>query len=694
MKFSSIIRKNFTHNFNKYISFYFVNSLIIAMLFMYGSLMFNKSILDTIGETAFYETINISLMGLIVFSIVFITYTNISFLKNRGKEFGMYLTLGMTTKDLSKLIVVENLGVMIASLATGVMTGALLGRLFYMGLNKVLKFTNITYEINFKSFLLSTGIFILIFLCNVIFNIIYIKKVSIIDAIKSDKKKEVGKANVVLGIIALILFVVAMYCLPKTMFKEIFDGSTFVIALCVATIILSPYIIISSGIAVFKFIIAKFPRLYNKNILVVSNLSHRFLAYKNILYILSILLAGSMFYVGYSYSIYTASRESIELNNPYDIMFIETDEFNKVEEGKIEEVIKNNGSKLEAYNVLEYIEIAVFKDEGDRLTFWTDSKSIINESNYNKHMGINIDVKPNCAIDITVTNETLEYDNPNLILTSLTEKQYEAIQEISAENNYQLPKEDFNKIMGNSNLIEINKENIKEEKDVPFINYRYTLAGSTGNAIVLDDSDYNVVKSMINENNSKKAHLINLDNGDKAFCGLIDYLREKNSLDNFYWNNGNLWGISGYDERAKIEDFRPIYVEELVRLKIEDSGIIFFTMIFIGILFMIANGVVLYYKVLSDIDSEKERIISLNRIGITTKEIEKIINKELLITFFVPLLFGGGIGMYLLYIMVSNSGMTELLMKKSLLIFIGGFIIQSIFYLVSRRKYTKEMLAK
>lgn len=41
MNFFSIIKKNFLHNFNKYISFYFVNSLIVAMLFMYGSLIFN-----------------------------------------------------------------------------------------------------------------------------------------------------------------------------------------------------------------------------------------------------------------------------------------------------------------------------------------------------------------------------------------------------------------------------------------------------------------------------------------------------------------------------------------------------------------------------------------------------------------------------------------------------------------------------
>lgn len=62
MTFSSIVRKNFTHNFNKYISFYFVNSLIIAMLFMYGSLIYNPLIADDMGRTSISETVNMALI--------------------------------------------------------------------------------------------------------------------------------------------------------------------------------------------------------------------------------------------------------------------------------------------------------------------------------------------------------------------------------------------------------------------------------------------------------------------------------------------------------------------------------------------------------------------------------------------------------------------------------------------------------
>lgn len=692
MTFSSIIRKNFSHNFNKYMSFYFVNSLIIAMLFMYGSLMFNPTIIDGIGKTSLYETINMSLFGVILFSIVFITYTNVAFLKNRGKEFGMYLTLGMTTKDLSKLIFVENVGVMVASLATGVLSGALFGRLFYMGLNKILSGTTIAYELNYKSFLLSTGIFGLIFVGNFIFNIFYIKRMSIIDVIKSSSKKEVGKPSVLLGVVSLVLLITALYCLPKTLLKEMFKEQSYMVGVFIGITLIAPYMIIGSFIGLTKSILSRFPKLYNKNLLVLSNLSHRFLAYKNLLYILSLLVAGAMFFVGYSYSAYSLTRVSTEKNNPYDIMFVETDEYNKAEKEDVEKVIGESGGQLEKYNVLEYIEVVMFREEGEELSFWNDNETIISETNYNRHMNTNIDIKANSANYVTVYAEEMEYEHPSSILTIMDEKQLEEVQNISAENNYSLSKEDYKKITGEKLSINIDKHRINEEKGVPFINNRYTSEYNSGSAFVLDDSDYELLKSNLTEKSIKNMHLMNVKNGDKAFEGLINYLRLENGLDESYWNYGNLFGSTSEDDRGYKEAYRPVYTEELIQMQLDENGMMLFTMIFIGLLFIIANGVVLYYKVLSDIQDEEERMKSLSRIGVLQKEVKSMISKELAITFFIPIIVGGGLGLYHLYLMVSNSGMADLLIKKSIIVLAIGAILQVIFYVVSKRKYIREVM--
>lgn len=709
MTFSSIVRKNFTHNFNKYISFYFVNSLIIVMLFMYGSLIFNPIIINNIGKTSqLYGTVKVALIGVILFSIVFITYTNIAFLKNRGKEFGMYLTLGMTTRDLIKLIFVENLGIMVASLLTGILSGSLFGRLFYMGLNKMLVETNVQYKLDYKSFLLSIGIFALIFLGNFIFNMFYIRRVSIIDAIKSDKKKEVGKANILIGTISLVLLIIALYYLPKTLFKEIFKEQSYMIGVFVALILICLYMVIGSCIALVKNLLSKFPKLYNRNILVLSNLSHRFLAYKNILYMLSLLVAAAMFYVGLSYSNYSSVREEVSLDNPYDIMFLETNKYNKATKEEVENIIDKSDGKIEKYNVLEYIEVPIFKKRGQRLALYGNAQSVISETNYNKHMGTNVDIKPNEAIHINVDyfivntdedNEINKSQHQSTILTTMNENQLEEIQALSAENNdLMLSKENYETIAGKSATLSLDEDNIKrehikrEKHSVPFINFRKTRNYDLGSAFVVDDKDYQVLKDSLTSDSINKVHLLNLKNGDKAFEELINYLRRENGLDNSYWNKAINWWELSNDERGDKESYRPTYKEEFVTLELESRGMDLFTMTFMGLLFIIANGICLYYKVLSDIQDEEERIISLNRIGILQKEVKSIISKEIAITFFIPILVGGGLGLYFLYILFSRCETTALLMKKSVVILLIGAIIQGIFYLISRKKYIKEVI--
>lgn len=115
MTFSAIVYKNLKYNLARYISFYLVNSFIVAVLFMYGTLFFNDSIPDNTKSV-----FNFSFVAIVLFCIVFISYTQTYFVKFRGKEFGVYLTLGMTARDLKKMTRRENIIIISISLLTGI----------------------------------------------------------------------------------------------------------------------------------------------------------------------------------------------------------------------------------------------------------------------------------------------------------------------------------------------------------------------------------------------------------------------------------------------------------------------------------------------------------------------------------------------------------------------------------------------
>lgn len=684
MTFFSIVKKNFKYNLNKFISYFFVNALVIGMLFMYGSLLFNSVVNKELKGTSLIETLNIALMALIIFAIVFITYTNISFLKNRGKEFGMYITLGMTRKDLIKIVIFENLSVMILALLVGTLGGAIFGRLFYMALSKILDYINIPYELNIESFVLSAGVFILIFIGNMIFNIIYMNRVSIMSNLKASRNKEIGKSNLMIGSISLILFIIALLLLPQTLLRKLFNGNSVIIGILVSMTIVLPYFIIGSIITVFNKVIQKYPKFYNNEILILSNLSHRFKNYKNILYMLSILIAGAIYFSGTTYAMYSTSKELIDKDNPFDVAFVEKDGFNEVEESELKTLLNKRNIGIKNYSTLEFLEYPLFKEENGKYMYYSDSTQIISESNYNRHMKENIDVEKGCGIHISVYNEKMITEDFGVILAALSR---EELDELAYNMEEYLSKEELESIIGREKLYSIEKEKLKEVRGVNFTNIIYNTNVSSGKAIIVDDDEYESLKKA--NIKSGNMHLLNIKNEKEIGNVLDDYLLKKNNIKKEDWDNGKQ--ILSFEEEV-IRGYKPIYKHELIEDSIKYNGMMFFTTIFIGLLFIFANGIVLYYKVLSEIDEERERVKSLRRIGIENKKLRKIISKEMALTFYVPIIIGGGIACYYIYVLFSNHYIVGVVMKNVFEVLIAAIIIQTIIYLISRKKYLKEVL--
>jgi len=62
----------------------------------------------------------------------------------------------------------------------------------------------------------------------------------------------------------------------------------------------------------------------------------------------------------------------------------------------------------------------------------------------------------------------------------------------------------------------------------------------------------------------------------------------------------------------------------------------FFFGIFISVLFFLAAGSILYFRMYQNIDKDLHHFHSLYRIGLTDKEMKKIITKRLSFLFFIP----------------------------------------------------------
>src|SRR5690625_828991 len=112
--------------------------------------------------------------------------------------------------------------------------------------------------------------------------------------------------------------------------------------------------------------------------------------------------------------------------------------------------------------------------------------------------------------------------------------------------------------------------------------------------------------------------------------------------------------------------------------------------LFIGIVFFVSAGSFLYFRLYTDLEEDKEKFIAISKIGLTKKEIIKVVGRQITILFFLPIvvaLIHGAVALTAL----SNMFGYELV-RESTIVLGSFFIIQVVYYFVVRFFYTRQVI--
>ncbi|MBX4268172.1 ABC transporter permease [Clostridium estertheticum] len=671
MTFSSIIIKNIKFNFKKYIAYFIANSFIIAVLLMYGSLMFSKEFTMASDADAFKGNFIPMLVVMIVFSIVFISYTTISFIRYRGKEFGVYLTLGVTTRDLRKILFIENILILFASLIIGIIVGTLFSRLFYMVIGKILWIDNFRPNLNIKTYAMCLVIALIIFLINSIFQLIFVGRLSIMELIKSSSRVEEGRSNFIVGTIALIALITALYLFPKIVNQEIFIGSESSIIIIIIITIIAPYFVIGSLISMVNRVLVNFKKIYNNNLLVLSSMQHKFTSYKSIIYLVLILAAAAITLISMTYSMYGTIQKNVNIMYPYDFAFIENTKLNKISDQQLKNIVKTSDGEIKQHKLLENIDIMDYRSYEGKVMTYGRNTSIISQSNYNNHMGTNISVNKGELVQVSNSNTDNKFKDSDIIINfNDLSKQKEQIAKIEKDKN--ISKEDFLATMNKDSYMYVNKSK-KKNIEAIYTNESYSLNYSRGTALIINDKDYKKIKEKLGPQVVSYDHLIKLkDSKDyKSFNSILNELKKL--------NNGD-------------ESLKPKFKQQILEKGIRENGFILFSSLFLGMMLLISSGVVLYFKVLTGVDEEKERVKKLVQLGMTDREVSKVLTKELAIIFFTPVILAVSLITYFLSILFGVVPNGEYMFNKSLIVFVAYIVLQMVAFFITRGRYTREVI--
>jgi hypothetical protein len=691
MTFSHIIMQNLKFNIKRFLSYLFVNSFVVAVLFLYGSLLFNEILAQDVAMRMAKSYIDAAAYAIVIFSIVFVTYTGIYFVKSRGREFGVYLTLGMTTRDLSRMIRLENLVIVAGSVICGLVSGVLLSKLFYLVLGKVLGVTEEIYFISYKTFLLSLGVFLFVFICNMVFTSRFLRKLSIIEITKASSTKGISKPRPVLGCFAIVIFILSLWSYHTEIvgdgwIKDIASdypllGSMAGYLILVLGIFGSLFFVMAFCIDGVRMLFKGIPSFYNRHILILTNLSHRFVAYKVSLYMVTLLITLAVVFMGFGLSFYSFTNKTIGEFVPFDYMVESSGAINPITGQELQALVSENGGTLKTFSALEFIPDMNYRDTPEGFLHNKMTSMLISESEFNRHMGLSLDIAPDELVVVYnekgLADKTINYDTVITI-----EPWRQGIDRAMAFHQNPVSIGEFLSRLGDTQRI-IFKANKTTAMNYNFINSYGNVEFDRVMANIVDDS----VDKRIHAQRDT-AYLFNLKNGegDKIFAALLDVLREKNNADSSLWANSETQfveegGVTFLD-RHKAESLRPIYQAERFAIAFRIDGFLLFALTFLGVLFLLSSSIVLYYKVATDIDEEKEHAALLTKIGLTTGEYKSYLRTHLAIIFFAPMIIGGFLGLFLINATLNFTVYASFL-KSRVLIMYGIFVVFDIFFYIS-----------
>lgn len=600
---------------------------------------------------------------MVVFSAVFLFYTNSFIIRRRKTEFGLYNILGMDKRNISRILLWETFIIYVSSLVVGITCGVLFSKLAELALTKMLGgAASYTFNAEPKSIIHAMVYYAVIFLLILINSLRQIHLSNPIELMKSENSGEKPpKANYFLAVLGALIvgaaYFLAVYI--QNPLEAIFAFFVAVIMVIAATFML----FVSGSVALCK-ILQKNKRYYYKtnHFISVSQMAYRMK--RSGAGLASICILSTMVLVTLSSTIclYVGEEDMLARRYPRDIVVdtYSTDEIPvSLTRSAVKGVLDKYGETPE--NILHYSfldisggfvgsEVILDPNRRDEVGN-SDIRQlfIITLADYNRLMG---------------KNETLS-DGEALIYTTKKDYNYDTL-----------------------TIAEYGTFNIKEHAEA-FVPNGVDAEQMTPSVFIFV-KDEDVVKKLyelqlgIYGNASSYMHdyyAFDLScDADKQ----IEITKELNdSIVKIREEHPNDWAGVGLDGlESGRSDFYAIY------------GGLFFLGILFGTVFIAAAVLIMYYKQISEGFEDKSKFSILQKVGMTKSEIRTSINSQVLTVFFTPLA-AAGVHMAFAFGIVSRLLMLFGLTDKKLFVivtlccFVLFGILYTAVYIITSSSYCK-----
>ncbi|HWI64277.1 MAG TPA: FtsX-like permease family protein [Symbiobacteriaceae bacterium] len=623
--------KNLRHYGRSYAAFFLSSVFAVWMFFLYGALVLHPDLERSLAAlspgTEIIKTLFIALDAVVaLFSVLFVRYSHGAFLRARQAELGVLQTLGMSQRALGRLILVEVMAVGLGAVGVGVALGAVISKLFYMAMARLLGIEALRFYFAWEAALLTLAVFSGTFALTGLLARRSLRRLSVADVLRGAVKAKAPPALSVwrVALCALTLGGAYWLALSTTEPSHAEDRVWPIMGL----LLVGTYLFLSQGaVGILRFLQRR-PGLYLRrtNLITIAQMVYKVRDNALILFMVAILSSIALTAVGLNYSALLTAEARTEAQLAWDVSTLGSP--GGTGPDRVEAVLAEHGVPAErAFHipVLKVEEIRVVIDAERGFNARAGVVPVTAFNTWWTHLGTApVAVAPGEAVLVTPYEGWAE----------------RAVVRLGAHAEWQMTK-----LAGK-----------------PFGPYY-------GTVLVVGDAEY---AGLAEQLGGTELHLWLLKRWRASEAALLQ-------LDQEILAQGVLQNRIG----GKAVMYRGTLMGD---------SLLLFVSAFLGALFFLASGNMLYFKLFTDLQDDQRQFRSLHKVGMQVREIRRIISTQALVMFATPLvisIINGAIFVGLL------GGLYDLNLWRPVVTVSAIFtLLYGAYYLVARQTYVQTLLGR
>ena len=683
--------KNIKKSIKDYAIYFFTLILGISIFYVFNALDSQTVMMDVSSSTAdLIELMMTMLSGVSIFiSFILgflIIYATRFLMKRRNKEFGIYLTLGMSKRKISLILFFETLFIGILSLIVGLGIGILLSQVMSLVVANMFEadLTKFTFVFSVESCLKTIIYFSIMYLIVMIFNTISVSKCKLIDLLNGAKTSETIKLKnpylcIIIFIISCIVLGKAYYIVTHD-FLTLQDVEDSMVPIVMGVV--STFFIFWSLSGLILRIVQSLKKYYYKglNSFTLRQFSSKINTTVFSTTIICLMLFVTICLLSSCFTMKNSMNANIKELAPADAIFTQNMNMDRYYKdyrnyGYNDSQIKNSHYTVkEMFALFDFDITSYFKEYVEVNTYATPDLTM------NDTLGSLLD-------DVRKSFPFLSYDTKEEIMKI---SDYNKAAKIYGIKEYSLADDEYIIIADFESMVKIRNLALANHEKISLFNHTLKPKYDSCQEGFLEMSSNHintgiilVPDKVIDEDYKVYNHLIgNYKTTDKAEITAIE--NKINQLDKD--EKTNIYLLPSGSTKLSIK-------EATVGL----SAMVTFIGLYLGIIFLISSAAILGLKELSESSDNKERFRMIRKLGADEKLINKALFRQIAIFFALPLIlalihsiFGIMFAMQILEVFGNEELLPSIIITAIILVIIYGGYFLITYY--SSKNIIKERL--